>query len=153
MNTVRRNILSAVDNLIVSIQVKRRDAQKYEMNAESRLTSIPRKQRELLSIERQQKIKEALYTFLLNRREENALSQAMADNNARILDGPENSAVLISPNRGRIYLLGFLAGLFIPAVILLLRAFMDTRVRGRHDVKGVLNVPYLGEIPDRKSVV
>ena len=37
MNTVRRNILSAVDNLIVSIQVKRRDAQKYEMNAESRL--------------------------------------------------------------------------------------------------------------------
>ena len=89
----------------------------------------------MLSIERQQKIKESLYLFLLNRREENALSQAMADNNARIIEGPEGSVARISPDRNRILLLGGLAGLFIPTVIILLSAFMNTRVRGRRDIK------------------
>ena len=64
----------------------------------------------MLSIERQQKIKEALYLFLLNRREENALSQAMADNNARVIDSAESTSFPISPNRNRILLLGVLIG-------------------------------------------
>lgn len=147
LGLLRENILRAIDNIIVSIEVKRRDARGYEGAAESRIATIPRKQREMLSIERQQKIKESLYLFLLNRREENALSQAMADNNARIIEGPEGSVARISPDRNRILLLGGLAGLFIPTVIILLSAFMNTRVRGRRDIKEAVSVPYLGEVP------
>lgn len=147
LQLLRKTILSGVDNIIVSIQVKQRDARGYEGAAESRIASIPRKEREILSIERQQKIKESLYLFLLNRREENALTQAMADNNARIIDGPEGSVARISPQRDRILLLGGLAGLFIPTVILLFSAFMNTRVRGRRDIKEAISVPFLGEIP------
>lgn len=68
----------------------------------------------MLSIERQQKIKEQLYLFLLNRREENALTQAMADNNARIIDNPQDNSVLISPQTRKILALGVAAGLFYP---------------------------------------
>lgn len=147
LQLLRKNILSGVDNIIVSIQVKRSDARGYEGAAESQIATIPRKQREMLSIERQQKIKESLYLFLLNRREENALSQAMADNNARIIDGPDGSVARISPQRNRILTLGALAGLFIPTVIILLSAFMNTRVRGRRDIKDAVAIPFLGEVP------
>lgn len=147
LTQLRNNILSGVDNIIVSIEVKRRDARGYQNQAESHIASIPRKEREILSIERQQKIKESLYLFLLNRREENALTQAMADNNARMIEGPEGSVTRISPNRDRIMMLGFLAGLFLPTVIILLAAFMNTRVRGRRDIKEAISVPYLGEVP------
>ena len=108
---MKQNIIRAVDNMIVSLDVKRNDAQNREMRAQSRVTSIPTKERQMLSIERQQKIKEALYLFLLNKREENALSQAMADNNARVIDGAEGGDAPISPNRNRILLLGVLVGL------------------------------------------
>lgn len=151
LSVLRRNILRALDNIILSINVKRRDAKGYEQSAESRVASIPRKEREMLSIERQQKIKEQLYLFLLNRREENALTQAMADNNARIIDDPQDSAVLIAPDRRRILLLGFAAGLFIPAVIFLISLFLDTKVRGRRDIRDAVSVPFLGEIPLDKS--
>jgi len=140
LNTLRTNILRAVDNIIQSINVKRRDAKGYEAQAESRVASIPRKEREMLSIERQQKIKEELYLFLLNRREENALAQAMADNNARIIDDPEDSGTLISPDRVRLMLLGFAVGLMIPTVILLMLRFLDTRVQGRRDFDGLVSV-------------
>ncbi len=60
----------------------------------------------MLSIERQQKIKESLYLFLLNKAEENALSQAMVDNNARVIDGASGPGDPIAPSRNKILLLG-----------------------------------------------
>lgn len=150
---MKQNIIRAVDNMIVSLDVKRNDAQNREMRAQSRVTSIPTKERQMLSIERQQKIKEALYLFLLNKREENALSQAMADNNARVIDGAEGGDAPISPNRNRILLLGLLVGLALPAVGCLMVLFMDTRVHGRKEVERALSVPFLGEIPiDREAL-
>lgn len=153
LRSLRQNIIRAVDNIIVSINVRLRDAQSHEMRAQARVTSIPTKERQMLSIERQQKIKEALYLFLLNRREENALSQAMADNNARIVDSPEGGSRPIAPNRSRILLLGILVGLAIPGASFLVVLFMDTRIHSRKDVQGVVSVPFLGEVPlDRKAM-
>ena len=56
------------------------------------------------------KLRNSLYMFLLNRREENALSQAMVDNNARVIDSADGSDAPISPKRNRILLLGGVAG-------------------------------------------
>lgn len=151
LRAMKQNIIRAVDNMIVSLNVQRSDAQSREMRAQNRITSIPTKERKMLSIERQQKVKEALYLFLLNKREENALSQAMADNNARVIDGAEGSNSPISPNRNRILLLGLLVGLAIPSLACLGILFLDTRVHSRKDVEDIVSVPYLGEIPQDKE--
>lgn len=153
LRAMKQSIIRAVDNMIVSLNVKRNDAQNREMRAQDRVTAIPTKERQMLSIERQQKIKEALYLFLLNKREENALSQAMADNNARVIDGAEGSNAPISPNRNRILLLGLLVGIALPGAVCLAILFMDTRVHGRKDIEGVTSVPYLGEIPLDKEAM
>lgn len=153
LRAMKQSIIRAVDNMIVSLNVKRNDAQNREMRAQDRVTAIPTKERQMLSIERQQKIKEALYLFLLNKREENALSQAMADNNARVIDGAEGSNAPISPNRNRILLLGLLVGIVLPGAVCLAILFMDTRVHGRKDIEGVTSVPYLGEIPLDKEAM
>lgn len=151
LHAMKQNIIRTVDNMIVSINMKRADAQNREMHAQNRVASIPAKERQMLSIERQQKIKESLYLFLLNRREENALSQAMVDNNARVIDSADGSDFPISPSRNRILLLGVLIGLALPGVICLLILFLDTRVHSRKDMEGWISIPFLGEIPIDKD--
>lgn len=147
LRAMKQSIIRAVDNMLVSINVKLNDAQNREMRAKTRVAAIPTKERQMLSIERQQKIKESLYLFLLNRREENALSQAMADNNARVIDSAEATSFPISPNRNKILLLGILIGIAVPGAVFLMIMFMDTRVHSRKDIVNAVTVPYLGEIP------
>ena len=147
LRAMKQSIIRAVDNMIVSINVKRNDAQNREMS----FAAMPTKQRQMISIERQQKIKESLYLFLLNKREENALSQAMADNNARVIDSAEATKYPISPNRNKILALGILLGLALPTVSFLVIMFMDTRIHSRKDILGAVSVPFLGEIPLDKN--
>ena len=151
LRAMKQSIIRAVDNMIVSINVKRNDAQNREMRVQERLSAMPTKERQMLSIERQQKIKESLYLFLLNKREENALSQAMADNNARVIDSAEATKYPISPNRNKILALGILLGLALPTVAFLVIMFMDTRIHSRKDILGAVSVPFLGEIPLDKN--
>ena len=151
LHAMKQSIIRTVDNMIVGINMKRNDAQSREKLAQSRVASIPTKERQMLSIERQQKIKESLYMFLLNRREENALSQAMVDNNARVIDSADGSDAPISPKRNRILLLGVLLGLAVPGVAFLLILFLDTRVHSRKDMEGCISIPFLGEIPEDKE--
>lgn len=151
IHALRQSIIRAVDNMIVSINMKRNDARSRQAQAQARFTTVPTKERQMLSIERQQKIKESLYMFLLNRREENALSQAMADNNARTIDSVDGPVGPIAPVRNRILLLGVLVGVAVPGVVFLMILFMDTRVRSRKDLKGAVSIPFLGEIPQDKE--
>lgn len=62
---------------------------------------VPRKQRMMLSVERQQKVKEELYLYLLNKREENAINQAMTDESIRIVDAATRSTASIYPSKFR----------------------------------------------------
>lgn len=147
LNAMKQSIIRAVDNMIVSINVRRNDALARESRARVRVASIPTKERKMLSIERQQKIKESLYLFLLNKREENALSQAMVDNNARVIDGASGPSGPISPDRNKYILLGLLLGLAVPGTVFLMIMFLDTKIHSRKDIKGKLSIPFIGDVP------
>ena len=147
MQTMKQNIYMAVDNLSKSLRLKKQDYMRQESHVRQKVQAVPGKQREMLSIERQQKVKESLYIFLLNKREENALSQAMVDNNARILDPVSGSNLPISPNKYKKMILGVGCGIIVPSVILLLILMLDTRVHNRKEVEAVVSAPFLADIP------
>ena len=153
MKAMRQSIISAIDNMIVSLNVRLNEAQKRENAAQSKVQTMPTKQRQILSIERQQKIKESLYLFLLNKREENALSQAMVNDNAWVIDSAEGSMRPIAPARNQIMLVGILLGLAAPATIFLMILFLDTRVHNRREIENEVSIPFLGEIPVDTEVV
>ena len=98
--SIKANILSNIENLIMSLNVKKADAEKQESEAFAKFTSMPSTAREMIGIERKQNIKESLYIYLLNKREENALSQAMVDNNARVIASSVSSSLPSSSFQG-----------------------------------------------------
>lgn len=146
LNAMRESIISAVDNQIVTLQAQVASLQRTEARATTRLAENPNQAKYLLSVERQQKVKEALYLFLLQKREENELGQAFTAYNTRIITEPTGSTAPTEPQSSKIMLLAFILGLCIPLGVLYLKETLNTKLRGRKDLENV-TMPFLGEIP------
>ena len=101
----------------------------------------------MLSVERQQKVKEALYLFLLQRREENQLSQSFTADNTQIVKSPTGSNAPLAPKTGQIMLIALVIGLALPTGVLYLMESLNDKVRGRKDVDDAVTAPFMGEIP------
>ena len=143
---LRSNILSSLDNYIRSLNVQIQSSQQAQRSSQARVSDIPLQAGQLLSDERQQKVKEELYLFLLQKREENELSQAFTAYNTRVVTSPNGSNAPIAPNKKMIYLIAILLGLAIPFAWFYLKEVLNTSVRGRKDLEN-LSAPFLGEIP------
>jgi len=146
LSAMRSAIISSIDNLSRSLQTQRQDLMRNEQQTNTRIAAGPEQNKYLQSVGRQQKVKEALYLFLLQKREENELSQAFTPYNTRILTPPSGNREPVTPQKNKILAIAFLIGLIIPATIILARENMDTTVRGRKDLEK-LAVPFIGEIP------
>jgi len=146
LDNLRGAIINSLDNAQTTLNAQLSSVQSIHSQAIGKLTANPQQANHLLSIERQQKVKEALYLFLLQKREENELSQAFTAYNTRTIAEPWGSNSPISPDRKRILLIAFAIALAIPAAWFILREVSNTKVRGRKDLEN-LTVPYVGELP------
>lgn len=142
----RQAIIRSIDNEITALNTRLSTLRGTQANAVSKLASNPTQAKNLLSVERQQKVKESLYLFLLQKREENELSQAFTAYNTRIVNKPGPSGLPSTPNRGQTLLIAFAIGLVIPFGFTAVKELSNTRVRGRKDVEH-LAAPFAGEIP------
>lgn len=146
LQSMQRTIIQSVDNLIVSLNTQIRSLRCQEEATTNRLASNPNQAKYLLSVERQQKVKEELYLYLLQKREENELSQAFTAYNTRLITAPRGSMFPTAPRKMNILLVAFAVGLLVPAVGIFMKENMNTKVRGRKDLEN-LSIPFIGEIP------
>jgi Uncharacterized protein involved in exopolysaccharide biosynthesis len=112
----------------------------------NRLSSTSGQELELLSIERQQKVKEQLYIFLLQKREENELQSFLTVANTRLIQRATGSSRPIAPNKLMILLAALILGFGIPFAVFYVKKVLDTTVKSRNDL-GKLSVPFLAELP------
>lgn len=113
---------------------------------ESSISRIPRKEREFVTIQRQQNIKENLYLLLLQKREETALSYASTVTDSRIVDKPYATPRPIKPNTNLIYLIALLVGLVVPAAVLNIRELLNNRVQSRKEIEAETGLSIFGEV-------
>lgn len=147
---LRSALVHSVDNQLVSLNTQIRGQQSLGGAATSKIANNPKQSKYLLSVERQQKVKESLYLYLLQKREENELSQAFTAYNTRVITMPGGSMIPTYPVPLNILLVAFAIGLLIPVVVVFVRENMNTAVRGRKDLEK-LSVPFVGEIPQHAS--
>ncbi|MBQ8543002.1 MAG: polysaccharide biosynthesis tyrosine autokinase [Bacteroidaceae bacterium] len=142
----RESIIASAKISIKKVETSIAALEKETRKTLAEISKNPEQTKYLASAEREQSVKEKLYLFLLQKREENQLSQAFTAYKTRIITSPTGSTTPTAPVKNRTILMAIAIGLLIPAAIIILRELANTRLRGRKDLNG-LSTPIIGEIP------
>lgn len=144
--SLKSTLLSSLDKSQSILKIQKRNIEQNENLFNSKIQKIPSQERQFRDIERQQKVKEELYLYLLQKREETALALSSTEPNAKVIDAAlSTGAVSINPRI--IYLGALLLGLLIPVGIIFLIDFLDTKIKSRLDLQGRTQIPFIGDVP------
>lgn len=149
--SMRTSIARAVDNLIAGLEIQVANMKNKERENRDKIAFVPTQLKYVISIERQQKIKEELYLFLLNKKEENELQFSITESNCRIIDPAEGVDLPVSPKKAQVVLVALLAGILVPALWFYIRSLIDTTVHTKKELKDGVNIPFVGEVPLEKG--
>ena len=151
MATLRQSIEQSLVNLRSSLSFSLSEARNQEYRINSKRKVAPQQEREFQDIKRKQQIIEALYLYLLKKREENAISLGIPVPNAKIIDKADGSNLPVSPKPMLVYLIGGILGLLIPFMIISIRSLLDNMVHSYDDVEAAVKAPIIGDIPKSRS--
>lgn len=146
LEAIKVSIMRSIDNLISTLQLQYDKFVAQENAIIGRIANASGQELQLLSIERQQKVKEQLYIYLLQKREENEISALVNVGNTRLIMNPNGSKYPDSPKLQLVLLLAFAFGLGMPFAYFFIRETLNTTVKSRQDLTR-LSVPFLSEIP------
>lgn len=147
LEKLRAAIYSSLSSYVKSVELELRAAEASEGYLLGKTGEVPVKEQKVIDIARQQNLKEALYTYLLNKREEVALQLAIEEANVRLVEDPASSKGPVAPRTKVIMLIALLIGLVVPFVVLYIRELFDTTITSRKDVEDALSMPIVGELP------
>jgi len=147
INTLKDNVHASISREKRSLTITREDINRQYKLYESRINSIPRQEREYMNIQRQQSVKQAIYLFLLQKKEENYLSMTVVVPKAKVIDEPRCSGTPVSPKRSMLMLLALIVGFCIPIVVIFLRETLKVFIENKAELEKLTKVPVLGEIP------
>jgi tyrosine-protein kinase Etk/Wzc len=148
---LRAAINESLRRMQSSLNIEKRNLTVQERLIDSKIQKIPVQERKYRDIERQQKVKEELYLYLLEKREETAISLAATAPNARVIDVAIRPSFPVSTKRNIVFLIALFIGLLVPGVIIYIKEILDTKVRNRVDVTSIVDIPFLGEVPSSSS--
>lgn len=143
---MHESIRASLANEKNACEIALRDLERENTLTTSKIHSIPTVSRQYADILRQQEVKSALYTYLLQKREETNLTQAGVAPKAKIIARPHSSSNPVSPRTSLVLLLFFLIGLSIPAIILFLKDYFQTKITGMGDMANLKDINIIGDI-------
>ena len=146
LQSMRQHIIATIGSVRGSLQIRLNNLKEQDSKYNRQIKSAPEKEREYVRVVRDQKIKEQLYLFLYEKREENALMLATTSMPAKILDAPQQDMFSREPRLTHIFLLCMILGLLIPAGVLYGLMLMHNWIDDEQDFEHRIKLPYLGHL-------
>lgn len=147
ISSLKQGMRASLNNIMSSYQIKLDALKKEDSKISSKISSAPRKERQFRDLNRQQDIKESLYLYLLQKREESAILHGVSSPNAIIVDKAFAGTSPIWPLKEVVFLGALIFGFLLPLLIIYLNSIIDNKVRTKFDVMRNLSAPFLGDIP------
>ncbi|WP_224490260.1 GumC family protein [Robertkochia flava] len=148
IDELRGTVLESLRTEIKTLEIALQDLKSRERLVDAKMAAAPVKEKQFRDIERQQSIKEALYLFLLEKREEASISMAINEPKAKVVNYARSSIKPVSPKKEQILGGAFVLGLIFPLLIVYVRELLNDKIQTRKDIESrVANVPIVGELP------
>ncbi len=151
IDAIREVLIGSVAKAYENNEINIRELRSKMNSAMSRLSSVPSQEREFLNMKRQQEVKQQLYLFLLQRREETAMMLANATPKGLIVDEAYSLTEPVNMSKKMILFIAVMIGLCIPPALLYVRKLLRTKFDTKEEVEAAIDVPVLGEICNDKS--
>ena len=146
INKIKPNILEVIQNQRNSLQAGRNNLAGTMNKYSSMLRDVPKQERELAEMSRPLAIKNSIYSFLLQKREEAALSFGATVGDSRLVDRASSTAVPVSPRKPFVMLLSVFAAFALGVIYLLLKEVFNSKILFRSDIEAYTTIPILGEV-------
>ncbi len=157
-NPVVQNLDSRIENIRATLQenvanlieANRRSLRQIDQRigaVQAKINQLPENERQLVNIERNYRLSDNLYNYLLEKRTEAGIALAAQHSEKSILDPARlASRKPVSPDTKKIFILALVAGLALPVALIVVRDSLSDRVMSRQDVEAVTNIPVVGVI-------
>ena len=154
LSNLKSNINSSITAYITQLSLTRDQLSSRNKTFQSKVSEIPEKEQQLRAIERQQSIKERLFIFLLQKKEEASVNLAVTEPTLKVVEYSISGSSPISPNSSVVYLVMLTLGLLVPFGIIYLIFLLDTKVHNKLDMDLLASeIPVIAEIPQIKAGV
>lgn len=151
INKIKPNILQSINSHRQTLEASKANLQIANGGYTSTLRSFPEKERQLLEISREEATKNSIYSFLLNKKEETALSYASVVSDCRIVDKAQASLGPVSPKKKLVYLSAIVMAVLSVIGIVLLKEGWNRTILYRDEIEAVTDIPIIGELTLDKS--
>ena len=148
LRSIKNSLKQSLDNSANTIGLQIKSLENQSAKISQKIYAVPGQVRESRDIQREQGIKESLYLYLLQKREEATISLISTSPNAKIIDEAHTNYAPVSPNRKITFLASLIVGLGIPFAIIFILQLLDNKIHNKEDLdKAFKNIMVLGEIP------
>jgi tyrosine-protein kinase Etk/Wzc len=142
----RKNILSTINSVSQGLKITLKGLKEKDDVFAAKIKGIPTNEREFHEINRQQYLKNTLYMFLMQKKEENAMTLASAVPTAKILSKPTASILPSSPKSMVILGLAFVFGIAFPIFFFHILDMINNKISDKRELLKLVDAPYLGSI-------
>jgi uncharacterized protein involved in exopolysaccharide biosynthesis len=143
---LKKDILESILNIKKSLTTTNRDLQTDLSKSNNILLDVPEKEKKLIQISREQAIKNSIYSFLLQKKEETSISYMSSVSDSRIIESATSNYSAISPKPNIIYLGSFAFGIFLGVFCVLILDIYNNKILFRHELEENTNLPIIGEL-------
>jgi len=148
LSNIKTNINNSISAYIDQLSLTRDQLSNRNQTFQYEVSGIPGQEQQLRAIERQQSIKETLFIFLLQKKEEAAVNLAVTEPTLKVVEYSISDTLPIAPKPHMVYLGALILGLLLPFGIIYVIFILDTKVHNKLDMDVLANqIPVIAEIP------
>ena len=145
--SLKNALRESIQRYLINLNATKNQIDSENSYSDREVQKVPRQEKLFRNIERQQQIKENLYLLLLQKREEAAISLAMTDDKARVVDHAYVVKKPVAPKKMFSVLGAWILGFLIPFGLIYVKEMLNNKLVSKHDLDKLTESPILSEIP------